>query len=164
MIHRITQSKYECYSISFNTFRIIWVIARFVLFENVQNAIMAPHYNLNSHSVIYIIRGNGRLQIVGDYGQNVFDGQVQEGQALTVPQNFAVLKKAGNQGLEWVAFKTCDNAMINPLAGRLSTMRAIPVDVLMNSYRIDREEAKRLKFNREESTLFSSESASRRLD
>lgn len=129
-----------------------------------RNAIMTPHYNLNSHSVIYIIRGNGRLQIVGDYGQNVFDGQVQEGQALTVPQNFAVLKKAGNQGLEWVAFKTCDNAMINPLAGRLSTMRAIPVDVLMNSYRIDREEAKRLKFNREESTLFSSESASRRLD
>ncbi|KAF5465936.1 hypothetical protein F2P56_015898 [Juglans regia] len=124
-----------------------------------RNALVAPHYNLNSHSVIYVIRGNARLQVVGENGQNVFDGEIREGQALTVPQNFAVIKKAGNQGFEWVAFKTNDNAKINALAGRLSTMRALPEDVLINAYRIDREEARRLKYNRDETTLFSSDSS-----
>jgi len=92
----------------------------------VQNAIFAPHYNLNSHSVIYGIRGNGRIQVVRDDGENVFDGELREGQVLTVPQNFAVIKKAGNEGFEWVAFKTNDYAKINQLAGRLSAIRAIP--------------------------------------
>ncbi|XP_041024925.1 legumin B-like [Juglans microcarpa x Juglans regia] len=123
-----------------------------------RNALVAPLYNMNCHSVIYVIRGNARLQVVGENGQNVFDGEVREGQALTVPQNFAVIKKAGNQGFEWVAFKTNDNAKTNPLAGRLSVMRALPEDVLINAYRIDREEARRLKYNRDETTLFSSES------
>ncbi|KAI3859144.1 hypothetical protein MKW92_026405, partial [Papaver armeniacum] len=79
---------------------------------------------------------------------------VREGQILTVPQNFAVVKQAGSQGLEWVAFKTNDNAMISPLVGRISTRRAMPEDVLMNSYRISRDEARRLKFNREEMVVF----------
>lgn len=129
-----------------------------------QNAIFAPHYNLNSHSVIFGIRGNGRIQVVRDDGENVFDGELREGQVLTVPQNFAVIKKAGNEGFEWVAFKTNDNAIINQLAGRLSAIRAIPEDVLINSYRIDREQARRLKYSREESTVLSSESGPRRRD
>jgi oxalate decarboxylase/phosphoglucose isomerase-like protein (cupin superfamily) len=130
----------------------------------VQNAIFAPHYNLNSHSVIYGIRGNGRIQVVRDDGENVFDGELREGQVLTVPQNFAVIKKAGNEGFEWVAFKTNDYAKINQLAGRLSAIRAIPEDVLINSYRINREQARMLKYNREESTVLSSESGPRRRD
>lgn len=129
-----------------------------------QNAIFAPHYNLNSHSVIFGIRGNGRIQVVRDDGENVFDGELREGQVLTVPQNFAVIKKAGNEGFEWVAFKTNDNAIINQLAGRLSAIRAIPEDVLINSYRIDREQARRLKYSREESTVLSSEYGPRRRD
>ncbi|KAI3979536.1 hypothetical protein MKX01_001728 [Papaver californicum] len=119
-----------------------------------RNAIMAPHWNLNAHSIIYVTRGNGRIQIVGNYERPVFDGQVREGQILTVPQNYAVVKQAGSQGLEWVAFKTNDNAMISPLVGRISTIRAMPEDVLMNSYRISRDEARRLKFNREEMVVF----------
>ncbi len=129
-----------------------------------QNAIFAPHYNLNSHSVIYGIRGNGRIQVVRDDGENVFDGELRVGQVLTVPQNFAVIKKAGNEGFEWVAFKTNDYAKINQLAGRLSAIRAIPENVLINSYRINREQARRLKYNREKSTVLSSESGPRMRD
>ncbi|OVA02398.1 11-S seed storage protein [Macleaya cordata] len=125
-----------------------------------RNAIMVPHWNLNAHSVIYVTRGSGRIQIVGNYKQPVFDGQVREGQILTIPQNFAVVKQAGNEGLEWVAFKTNDNAMISPLVGKISTLRAMPEDVLMNSYRISRDEARRLKFNREEMVVFAPRSGS----
>ncbi|KAH0634258.1 hypothetical protein KY284_037044 [Solanum tuberosum] len=119
-----------------------------------RNAVMAPYWNLNAHSIIYIIRGTGRIQVVGDTGNSVFDDEVREGQMIVVPQNFAIMKKAGDQGLEYIAFKTNDQAMTSPLAGRLSAIRAMPEEVLMNSYQISRQEARSLKYNREETCVF----------
>ncbi|CAK9187804.1 unnamed protein product [Ilex paraguariensis] len=119
-----------------------------------KNAILAPHWNINAHSAMYVTRGSGRVQVVGDSGRSVFDGEVREGQLLVIPQNYAVLKKAGNEGLEFVSFKTNDNAMSIPLAGRLSALRAMPEEVLANSYDISREEARNLKYNRDELRVF----------
>ncbi|KAE8660064.1 Legumin B [Hibiscus syriacus] len=119
------------------------------------NALYAPHWNINAHSIVYITRGNGRIQIVSENGEAIFDDQVQEGQVITIPQNHAVLKKAGRQGFEWIAFKTNANAQISQLAGRVSVMRGLPVDVLANSFGISREEASRLKQNRQEVSVFS---------
>ncbi|KAI3990179.1 hypothetical protein MKX01_029157 [Papaver californicum] len=112
-------------------------------------ALLAPH-NLNAHSVIYVTRGSCRCQIVGNRGRQVFNGQLNQGQMLVVPQNFAVVKHAGNEGFEWVSFKTNDNAMTSPLVGKTSVLRAMPAGVLMNAYQISREEANRLKYNRQE--------------
>lgn len=111
---------------------------------------------MNAHSIIYITRGNGRIQVVGNRGNSVFNDQVQQGQLIIVPQNFVLIKKAGNEGLEWVAFKTNDNAITSQIAGRISAIRGMPEEVLMNSYQISREEARNLKSNRKESTVFSS--------
>ncbi|KAI3881909.1 hypothetical protein MKX03_021278 [Papaver bracteatum] len=108
------------------------------------NALLAPHWNLNAHSVIYVTRGSCRCQIVGNQGRQVFNGQLNQGQMLVVPQNFAVVKQAGNEGFEWVSFKPNDNAMTSPLVGKTSVLGAMPVDVLMNAYQISREEANRL--------------------
>lgn len=116
---------------------------------------MSPHWYVNAHSVIYITRGESRMQIVNQRGQAVFDGQVREGQVVVVPQNYAAVKQAGEQGCEWVAFNTNDNAMINTLSGRTSAIRGLPVDVVANSYQISREEAERLKFSRRETLIFS---------
>ncbi|KAL2530815.1 12S seed storage protein CRA1 [Forsythia ovata] len=127
-----------------------------------KNAIMAPHWNVNAHSAIYITRGSSRIQVVGHSGKLVFDGEVKEGQLIIIPQNFVVVKKAGEQGCEWIAFKTNDNAMISPLAGRLSAFRSMPIEVVMNAYQISREEAQNLKYSREESIVFSSSSSSSR--
>ena len=112
-----------------------------------------PHWNQNAHSVIFVTRGRARVQVVNCRGQTVFDGELQQRQVLVVPQNFAVLKKASDEGFEWVSFKTNDNAMINTLAGRISAMRAFPVQVIASAYRVSTEEARRLKFNREETNL-----------
>ena len=71
-----------------------------------------------------------------------------------MPQNFALVKQAEKEGFEWVSFKTNDRAKVNQLAGRVSYMRALPKDVIANSYQISREQARRLKYNREEATLF----------
>lgn len=118
---------------------------------------------MNSHSVIYVTGGDARIQIVDHRGQAVFDDQLQEGQIVVAPQNFAVVKQAGNQGFEWVAFRTNDNAMINTLTGRTSALRGMPVDVIANAYQISREEAQRLKFNRQETLLYGSSSGSQRV-
>ncbi|KAK2982980.1 hypothetical protein RJ640_013917 [Escallonia rubra] len=118
-----------------------------------RNAIMVPHWNTNAHSIIYVTGGSGRIQIVGNSGRSVFNDRVSEGQVVVVPQNFAVVKKASEEGLQWVAFKTNDNAMMTPLASRLSAIRAIPEEVLMNSYDISREDAKSLKYNRDEAII-----------
>ncbi|XP_076910549.1 uncharacterized protein LOC143568233 [Bidens hawaiensis] len=125
-----------------------------------KNAVLAPHYNLNAHSIIYITSGSSHLQIVGNDGTRVFDDVVKEGQLIVVPQDFAVIKKAGEEGCEWVAFKTNDNAITTQLAGRFSYIRSLPEDVLVNSYNISRQEAKSLKYNRMEGVVLSPHSAS----
>ncbi|KAL2934776.1 11S globulin subunit beta [Bienertia sinuspersici] len=121
-----------------------------------RNAIMAPHYNLNAHSIIYGVRGSGRIQIVNSQGNSVFDDELRQGQVVVVPQNFAVIKQASDEGFEWVSFKTSENAMFQSLAGRTSAIRAMPVEVISNVYQISNEQAYRLKFSRSETTLFRS--------
>ncbi|XP_010253028.1 PREDICTED: legumin B-like [Nelumbo nucifera] len=99
--------------------------------------------------------GNARSQIVGENGSLVFDGELCEGQLLVVPQNFAVLTQAVNEEFRWISFKTSDNAWRSALAGRNSIMRAMPEEVLMNSYHISREEARNLKYNQEQMEVLS---------
>ncbi|KAI8008781.1 hypothetical protein LOK49_LG07G01660 [Camellia lanceoleosa] len=125
-----------------------------------KNGIFAPHWNINTHSIMYVTRGSGRIQIVGNSNRPAFDGQVRQGQLLIIPQNFAVLKQAGDEGLEWISEKTNDRAMISPLSGRTSVIRAIPVDVLANAYQISKVEAMGLKYNREELTVHTQRSHS----
>ncbi|KAK9087670.1 hypothetical protein Syun_030064 [Stephania yunnanensis] len=116
---------------------------------NLPDAVFAPHWNLNAHAIIYVTRGSARVQIVGNQQQSpVFDGQVQQGQVLVVPQNFVVVKQAGPRGFEWVSFKTHDTAMIHSLAGKTSPFRGLPVDMLASMYQISRQEAENLKYNR----------------
>ncbi|XP_073027780.1 11S globulin seed storage protein Ana o 2.0101-like [Primulina eburnea] len=128
-----------------------------------KNAIMTPHWSANSHSAMYVTRGSARIQVVGN-GRRVFDENVNQGQLLVVPQNFVVIKKASNEGFEWITFKTNDNAISNQLAGRLSAIRAMPIDVLTNAYRISRDDATDLKYKREEAILFSPGSRSPEYD
>lgn len=125
---------------------------------------MTPHWSTNSHSAMYVTRGSARIQVVGNNGRRVFDEDVNQGQLLVVPQNFVVVKKASNEGFEWITFKTNENAISNQLAGRLSSIRAMPIDVLTNSYGLSREDAWDLKYKREEATLFSPGSKSREYD
>ncbi|XP_047306474.1 11S globulin seed storage protein Ana o 2.0101-like [Impatiens glandulifera] len=124
---------------------------RGVLYEN---AMAAPHWTLNAHNIIYILRGTGRIQVVGHSNRAVFNGEVRQGQLLVVPQNYAEVKLAGNEGLEWVSFKTNDRAISSPLAGKTSVIRAMPVEVVMSAFRMSRDEAQKLKYNRQEVRIF----------
>ncbi|XP_078152861.1 cocosin 1-like [Carex rostrata] len=120
-----------------------------------RNAMITPYWSMNCHCGMYVTGGQGRVQVVNHQGRTVFDGLVRQGQFLLIPQNFAVLKRAESEGFHWVTFNTNQNAMINQIAGKFSTFRAMPLQVLMNSYRLSIEQARRLKFSRrDEFTLF----------
>jgi len=96
---------------------------------------------------------------VNERGNSVFNDELRQGQLVVVPQNYAVVKEAAEEAFEWIAFKTNENAMFQTLAGRTSAIRAMPVDLVANIYQISHEQAQRLKYNRPETTLFSSRSA-----
>lgn len=124
-----------------------------------RNAMVTPYWSMNCHCGMYVTGGQGRVQVVNHQGRTVFDGLVCQGQFLLIPQNFAVIKKAERETFQWVSFNTNQNAMINQIAGKSSTLRAMPLQVLMSSYRISLEQARRLKFSRrEEFSLFSPKS------
>ncbi|KAJ0557631.1 putative 11-S seed storage protein, plant [Helianthus annuus] len=118
------------------------------------NAIQSPHWTINAHNLLYVTEGSLRVQIVNNQGNSVFDNELREGQVVVIPQNFAVIKRAGEQGSRWVSFKTNDNAMIANLAGRVSAISSMPVDVVANAYQLSREDAQQLKFSQRETVLF----------
>ncbi|KAL9684469.1 hypothetical protein QQ045_021908 [Rhodiola kirilowii] len=128
-----------------------------------QNGIMAPHYYQNAHSITYVTRGRARVQVVDDQGQTVFDDVISEGQLLVEPQNYVILRQALEDGYEYISFKTSDFAFRNTLAGRNSVIRGLPAGVIANAYQISVEDAQKLKFNREETTVFQGQRSSERL-
>uniref|UniRef100_A0ACD5T7C8 Uncharacterized protein n=1 Tax=Avena sativa TaxID=4498 RepID=A0ACD5T7C8_AVESA len=115
-----------------------------------QNAVLSPYWNINAHSVIHMIQGRARVQVVNNHGQTVFNDILRQGQLLIIPQHYVVLKKAEREGCQYILFKTNPNSMGSHIAGKTSILRALPVDVLANAYRISRQEARNLKNNRGE--------------
>ncbi|XP_076960990.1 11S globulin seed storage protein Jug r 4-like [Bidens hawaiensis] len=117
-------------------------------------AIVSPYWIPNAHNILYVTNGDMRIQIVNDQGMEVFNDQVYQQQLVVIPQGFAVVKQAGEQGCMWISFRTNDNSVINTLAGKNSVMRALPLDVIAYSYQLSREDAQKLKYNRRESVMF----------
>nr|GEU53337.1 legumin A-like [Tanacetum cinerariifolium] len=60
---------------------------------------------------------------------------------------FEVVKQAQEQGCQWIAFRTNDNAMINTLAGHASALRAMPLEVIAKAYQMSPQQAWSLKSN-----------------
>ncbi|KAF5204185.1 Rmlc-like cupins superfamily protein [Thalictrum thalictroides] len=72
-----------------------------------KNAMYAPQYLPDSaFQVYYIVKGSGRVQIVGINGQNVLDETVQAGELFVVPKFFVVSAIAGVEGMEWFSMFT----------------------------------------------------------
>ncbi|XP_047057888.1 12S seed storage globulin 1-like [Lolium rigidum] len=115
-----------------------------------QNAILSPFWNINAHSIVYMIQGHARVQVVSNHGQTVFNDRLRQGQLLIIPQHFVVLKKAEREGCQYISFNTNANSMVSHVAGKNSILSALPVDVLANAYRISRQDARNLKNNRGE--------------
>ncbi|KAG6386679.1 hypothetical protein SASPL_151848 [Salvia splendens] len=63
------------------------------------------HYS-TAHQVIYVVKGGGKVQIVGLNGARMVDEVVEEGQLIVVPKFFVVAMIASHQGLELFSVST----------------------------------------------------------
>lgn len=106
-----------------------------------------PHYNVNANSILYALKGRAWIQVVNCTGNTIFDGELEAGRVLIVPQNFAVAAKSLSDRFSYVAFKTDDRAMINKLVGATSELSGLPVDVIASTFNLERNEARQLKNN-----------------
>ncbi|KAK2989488.1 hypothetical protein RJ640_019587 [Escallonia rubra] len=112
------------------------------------NALFTPHWSMNGHNIVYVTRGEAQVQVVGSNGQTVLNERVNRGNMFVVPQFYASTVRAGRDGFEWVTFKTTGSPMSSPLAGYTSVFRAMPLQVITNSYQISPSEAQNLKLSR----------------
>ncbi|CAK9150006.1 unnamed protein product [Ilex paraguariensis] len=117
------------------------------------DALYAPHWSINAHTVVYVNRGDAQVEIVGNNGETVMNERVKQGDLFVIPQYFAATAKAGSNGFKWVSFKTNSLPMNSPLSGYTSVMRAIPLQVITNSYQVSPDEAQNLKLNSGSQTL-----------
>nr|CAA64790.1 legumin [Cryptomeria japonica]prf//2209280A legumin:ISOTYPE=31 [Cryptomeria japonica] len=124
-------------------------------------AMFAPSW-VACHAILYATRGDARIQVVENRGRRVFDGRVQEGQFLVIPQFYAVMKRAGDQGFDWITFTTCHSPIRSSFTGRNSVLKAMPQEVVMNAYNISMREAHELRWNREHEFLILPPRGSRR--
>nr|KYP44257.1 Glycinin [Cajanus cajan] len=108
-----------------------------------KNGIYAPHWNQNANSVIYVIRGQGKVRVVNNTGDAVFDRVLKRGQLLVVPQNFVVAEQASEEGFEYVVFKTNEMATTTHMK---QVFRAIPAEVLANTYNLRQSQVRELKY------------------
>ncbi|WJX12212.1 hypothetical protein P8452_02734 [Trifolium repens] len=123
-----------------------------------RNGIYAPHWNINANSLMYVIRGQGRVRIVNNEGNAVFDDRVRKGQLLVVPQNFVVAQQAENEeGFEYVVFKTNDRASVSHVKQVFS---ATPAEVLANVFGLRLNEVTQIKSNWNRSPLVQPQSQS----
>lgn len=113
-----------------------------------QNALVSPDWSMTGHTIVYVTRGDAQVQVVDHNGQALMNDRVNQGEMFVVPQYYTSTARAGNNGFEWVAFKTTGSPMRSPLAGYTSVIRAMPLQVITNSYQISPNQAQALKMNR----------------
>ncbi|KAF1866765.1 hypothetical protein Lal_00018150 [Lupinus albus] len=112
-----------------------------------KNALFVPYYNVNANSILYVLNGSAWFQVVDCSGNAVFNGELNEGQVLTIPQNYAAAIKSLSDNFRYVAFKTNDIPQIATLAGANSEISALPLEVVAHAFNLNRDQARQLKNN-----------------
>ncbi|KAG6709723.1 hypothetical protein I3842_06G147400 [Carya illinoinensis] len=103
-------------------------------------AMHAPTYTTDSAvQVIYVVKGCGKIQVVGINGKRVLDMEVKPGYLLVVPRFFAVAIIAGEDGLEFFSLITAKRPVLEELAGKTSVWDALSPAVIEASLNVSAE-------------------------
>ncbi|GAB4841722.1 hypothetical protein Ancab_022444 [Ancistrocladus abbreviatus] len=81
-----------------------------------RNAILAPHFYLNAHSVVYATRGQAHLQIVNDHGQCIFNDELRAGSVISTMPREVVARAYGltNRQADQLKCGTPEFTLISP--------------------------------------------------
>ncbi|KAI4304656.1 hypothetical protein MLD38_040135 [Melastoma candidum] len=100
-------------------------------------AMCSPGFSCDSAlQVTYILRGSGRVQIVGISGKRVLETTVKAGYLFIVPRFFVVSKIADSDGMEWFSIVTTPNPIFTHLAGKTSVWKSLSPEVLQAAFKV----------------------------
>lgn len=103
-------------------------------------ALCSPRFSSDSAlQVTYIVKGSGRVQVVGAQGERVLDAIVKAGDLLIVPRFFVVSQIADDEGLEWFSVITSPEPSITQLAGKTSAWKALSPQVLTAAFNVPKD-------------------------
>ncbi|KAH6755356.1 RmlC-like cupins superfamily protein [Perilla frutescens var. hirtella] len=103
-------------------------------------AMCSPGFSCDSAlQVTYIVRGSGRVQVVGVDGKRVLETTIKAGDLFIVPRFFVVSKIANDEGMDWFSIITTPNPIFTHLAGRTSVWKALSPQVLQAAFNVPPE-------------------------
>ncbi|URE47947.1 Cupin [Musa troglodytarum] len=119
------------------------------------HAMCSPGFSCDSaYQVTYVVRGSGRVQVVGVDGKRVLETTVKGGCLFIVPRFFVVSKIADADGLEWFSIITTPNPVFTHLAGKTSVWKAISSEVLQAAFNATPEMEKLFRSKRTSDEIF----------
>ncbi|KAK4260993.1 hypothetical protein QN277_004049 [Acacia crassicarpa] len=101
-------------------------------------AMCSPGFSCDSAlQVTYIVKGSGRVQVVGPDGKRVLETTLKAGNLFIVPRFHVVSKIANSDGMEWFSIITTPNPIFTHLAGSSSVWKALSPTILQVGFNVD---------------------------
>ncbi|KNA13291.1 hypothetical protein SOVF_118090 [Spinacia oleracea] len=118
-------------------------------------AMCSPGFSCDSAlQVTYIVRGSGRVQVVGVDGKRVLETTITAGNLFIVPRFFVVSKIADDEGLEWFSIISTPNPVFTHLAGKTSVWKALSPQVLEAAFKVPTETEQHFRSTRTSDEIF----------
>lgn len=118
-------------------------------------AMCSPGFSCDSAlQVTYVVRGSGRVQVVGPDGKRVLETTLKAGNLFIVPRFFVVSKIADSDGMEWFSIISTPNPIFTHLAGRTSVWKALSPQVLEASFNVEPRMEKLFRSKRTSDAIF----------
>ncbi|KAK2643170.1 hypothetical protein Ddye_024933 [Dipteronia dyeriana] len=118
-------------------------------------AMCSPGFSCDSAlQVTYIVRGSGRVQVVGVDGKRVLETHVKAGNLFIVPRFFVVSKICDPDGMDWFSIITTPNPIFTHLAGRTSAWKALSPQVLEAAFNVPSDLEKLFRSKRTSDEIF----------
>ncbi|KAG6417964.1 hypothetical protein SASPL_120161 [Salvia splendens] len=118
-------------------------------------AMCSPGFSCDSAlQVTYIVRGSGRVQVVGVDGKRVLEITIKAGDLFIVPRFFVVSKISDPDGMDWFSIITTPNPIFTHLAGRTSVWKALSPEVLRASFNVPADVEEKFSSKRKAEEIF----------
>ncbi|KAH7667761.1 11-S seed storage protein plant protein [Dioscorea alata] len=119
------------------------------------HSMCSPGFSCDSaYQVTYIVKGSGRVQVVGIDGKRKLETRIKAGYLFIVPRFFVVSKIADSEGMSWFSIISTPNPVFTHLAGRTSVWKAISPQVLEASFNTTPEMEKLFRSKRTSDEIF----------
>ncbi|XP_028087876.1 legumin A-like [Camellia sinensis] len=119
------------------------------------SAMCSPGFSCDSAlQVTYIVRGSGRVQVVGIDGKRVLETTLKGGNLFIVPRFFVVSKIADPEGMEWFSIITTPDPIFTHLAGSIAPWKALSPEVVRASFNVDSDVEQQFRSKRAKEAIF----------